>query len=298
MKALVILYPDAGKGDSHEAVREALERDFTASRIEFEIHELVKGDKPGKIVRARLRDGFDLVVAAGGDGTVSGIVDGLCGSPIPLGIIPTGTGNLIAREFGIPTDVDKAVALIAGKPRPLRIDAMKIGEHAYVLNAGVGIGAAIIAGTTRTNKRRFGRIAYAATALKVFHLGPRPLDVTIDGKTHRVRAVEVAISNCGILARKLYPKGPEIRSDDGQVDVWILGMRSFFDYVLYLLGIVFGWRAKAQFLIARKRVSIVSHVPLPAQGDGDIIGTTPLELEVLPGAVTVLVPEEPDQATP
>lgn len=298
MKALVILYPGAGKGDSHEAVREALDRHFTASGIEFEVHEQVKGDKPGEIVRARLRDGFDLVVAAGGDGTVSGVVDGLCGSSIPLGIIPTGTGNLIAREFDIPTDVDEAVALIAGKPRSLRIDAMKIGKHAYVLNAGVGIGAAVIAGTTRTSKRRFGRIAYFATALKVFRLGPRPLDVTVDGYTRKVRAVEVSISNCGILARKLYPKGPEIRSDDGHVDLWILGMRSFFDYALYLLGIVFGWRAKAEFLIASKGVSIVSRVPLPAQADGDIIGTTPLELEVLPGAVTVLVPGETDQASP
>lgn len=290
MKALVIMYPGAGKGDSSEAVREALGRHFTASHIAFQIHEPVKGDNPGEIVRTRLREGFDLVVAAGGDGTVSGVVDGLYGSSVPLGIIPTGTGNLIAREFGIPTDIAAAVALIAGAPRSMRIDVMRIGKRAYILNAGVGIGAAVIAGTTRKNKRRFGRLAYLATALKIFRLGPRPLDVTVDGKSYQVRAVEVAISNCGILARVLYPKGPDIRSDDGHLDVWILGMRTFLDYVRYLLGIAIGRRAKAQFLVAQKSISIVSRVPLPAQADGDIIGTTPLEVELLPGALTVLVP--------
>ena len=288
-----MVQPGAGKGDTHDAVREALARHFTAAGIEFEVHEKHKEDKPGEIVRARLRDGFDLVVVAGGDGTVSGVFDGLHGSSIPLGIIPTGTGNLIAREFGIPTEVDQAVALIAGTPRSLRIDAMRIGKRVYVLNAGVGISAAVIAGTSGKSKRRFGRIAYFATAFKIFRFLPRPLEVTVDGKTRKYRAVEVAISNCGILAKMMYPKGPEIRTDDGRLDVWILSMNSFLDYVRYLLGIVFGWSAKAQFFIAEKGVAITSRVPLPAQADGDIIGTTPLEVEVLAGALTVLVPEPP-----
>ena len=293
MKALVIVQPGAGKGDTHDAVREALARHFTASRIEFEIHEKLEEDKPGDIVRARLGEGFDLVVVAGGDGTVSGVFDGLYGSSIPLAIIPTGTGNLIAREFGIPTGVDEAFALIAGTPRSMRIDAMRIGKRVYVLNAGVGISAAVIAGTTGKSKRRFGRIAYLVTAFKIFRFRPRPLDVTVDGKLLRYRAVEVAISNCGILAKRMYPKGPDIRTDDSRVDVWILSMKTILDYVRYLLGIVFGWRAKAQFLVAEKSVAITSRVPLIAQADGDIIGTTPLEIEVLPGALTVLVPELP-----
>jgi YegS/Rv2252/BmrU family lipid kinase len=240
-----------------------------------------------------LRDGFDLVVVAGGDGTVSGVVDGLYGSSIPLGIIPTGTGNLIAREFGIPTEVDDAVALIAGTPRSLRIDAMRIGERAYLLNAGVGISAAVIAGTTGKSKRRLGRIAYFVTAFRIFKFLPHPIDVTVDGTTRKYRAVEVAISNCGILAKTMYPKGPDIRSDDGHIDVWILSMRTFVDYFWYLLGIIFGWRAKAQFLTAEKKVAVASRTPLVTQADGDIIGTTPLVVEVLPGALTVLVPEPP-----
>jgi YegS/Rv2252/BmrU family lipid kinase len=292
MKALVILSSHAGKGDDG-AAREAITRHFTAAHIEFEIYETRKNDKLGEVVRGRLGDGFDLVVAAGGDGTVSSVFDGLYGSSIPLGIIPTGTGNLIARELNIPTEVDEAVALITDVPRSMRIDAMRIGKRVFVLNASVGISAAVIAGTTRKSKQRFGRLAYVATALKIFRFRPRPLDVTVDGKTHKYRAVEVAISNCGILAKTLYPNGPEIRTDDGHLDVWVLSMETFLDYVRYLLGIVFGRRAKAQFFVAENGVAITSRAPLVAQADGDIIGTTPLEVEVLPGALTVLVPKQP-----
>ena len=76
MKAFVVVNPASGSEDG-EAVREAINRHFTAARIAFEIHEILEGEEPGEIVRARLRDGFDLVVAAGGDGTVSAVFDGL-----------------------------------------------------------------------------------------------------------------------------------------------------------------------------------------------------------------------------
>ena len=260
MKALVLVQPGAGKGDAVRAVRDALDLHFTASSIEFEIHEQHEKGSPGDILRARVREGFDVVVVAGGDGTVSSAFDGLQGTGIALGIIPTGTGNLIAREFGIPTEIDEAVALIAGAPRTRRIDAMRIAGRVYVLNVGVGISAAIIEGTTSENKRRFGRIAYLATALRTFRSRPRPIDLTVDGIEYRFRAVEVAVSNCAILADAMYPKGPDIVPDDGHVDVWVLGMKTYFEYFRYLLGIVFGWRTKAQFFVAAKSIVIESRL--------------------------------------
>ena len=294
MNALIILNPAAGK-NAGETVRKALNRHFSAARVEFEVHEVLEGDNPGEIVRARLRDGFDFVVAAGGDGTVSAVFDGLLGTSIPLGIIATGTANLIAREFEIPIEIDDAVALIAGVPHSMKIDAMKIGKRVYVLNAGVGISAAVIGGTTPASKGRFGRMAYFASALRIFRFRPRALAVTVDGEKREYRAVEVAISNCGILARTLYPKGPDIRPDDGHLDIWILSLKTFLDYARYFFGIIVGRRAKlkAQFLTAAKSVSVTSSVSLATQADGDIIGTTPLEIEVLPNALTVLVPKGP-----
>ncbi len=292
MKALVIVSAHAGKGD-HDNARETITREFTAAGIEFAMQEIHRDDKPEEVVRTRLREGFDFVVAAGGDGTVSRAFDGLYGSSVPLGIIPTGTGNLIAREFDIPTALDDAVALLARGARAKKIDAMRVGKRVCVLNAGVGINAEIIAGTTRKSKQRLGRFAYYLTALKMTRLRPRHLQVTVDGVNHQYRAVEVSISNCGVIAKTLYPNGPDIRTDDGRLDICILSMATFFDYVKYLTGVVFGRRARAQFLVAEKSVSIRSGSSLIAQADGDIIGRTPLEVEVLKGALTVLVPAAP-----
>jgi len=299
MKALVIVNPPAADGEKR-ALLDAVSRPFTAAGIEYEVYETRKEDRLGEIVRRRLRDGFDLVVAAGGDGTVSGVSDGLTGSPIPLGIIPIGTGNLIARELGIPDSVAAAVELIAGTPCRRRIDAMRVGKRAYFLNASVGITAAVIGETTRKSKGRFGRIAYLATAIaKVLSSRPRYLVVEVDGLAHPVRAVEVTIMNCGLLANSFYPKGPDIRIDDGHLGVWILSMKSTWEYLRYAIGVMAASAAhpEAHFIQATKTVRIRSNRPLPMQADGDIIGKTPLEVEVLPGALTVLVPE-PTSPTP
>lgn len=298
MKALVILTPPAERA-AHESLLETLNRHFTASRIDYEVHETLKTDKPNEIVRARLGEGFDLVVAAGGDGTVSSVSDGLAGSSVPLGIIPTGTGNLFARELEIPLEIDAAVALFAGAPRSRRTDAMRINKRMYILNASVGISATVIGSTTRKNKGRFGRIAYIGTGLlklvKFKLLKPRHLIVTVDGKAQEFRAVEVAVTNCGMLGKMLYPKGPNICVDDGHLDVWILSMQTFLDYPRYLFDLVSGrpTHLHAHFIKAHKSISIRSTVRLAVQADGDIIGTSPVEIEVLQGSLTVLVPEKP-----
>ena len=294
-KAFVVLNPASGK-NAREPIIQAIGRHFASSQIEYEIYETVKGDIAGDIVRARLGEGFDLVVSAGGDGTVSAVIDGLVGSTIPLAIIPAGTGNLIARELNVPLEIEAAAALIAGVHKFRKIDAMRIRNRVYILNISVGISASVISGTTHKNKSRFGRIAYVGTAfLKIFTFRRRHLAVAVDGKTDTYRAVEVTISNCGILSKILYPKGPDVSIDDGHLDIWILNAKAFLDYPLYLFQMLTRRPAKhlSHFISSQKSVSISSRVPLPVQADGDIIGTTPIEVDVLSGAVTVLVPENP-----
>ena len=294
MRAFVVLNPAAGQ-EGHESVREALADHLGPSRIEFDIHVTRREEDLGEIVRAHLRSGFDLVVAAGGDGTISDVIDGLVGTSIPLGIVPTGTGNLVARDLGIPSGIDDAVRVIAEAPRSRKIDAMRIGDRVFVLNVSVGFSAAVIRGTSQGNKHRFGRIAYLGAIIsKIFTSRPRTLVVTADGARHEYHALEVAIMNCGMLAKMLYPKGPEIRIDDGRLDVFILGIRTIREYPRFVIGMLAGRPADfvSRYTGAERRVTIRSDVPLPVQADGDIIGTTPIEVELLPGAVTVLVPKE------
>jgi YegS/Rv2252/BmrU family lipid kinase len=294
MKAFVVLNRTSGQ-EAHERVRGALDSHFRSSRIQYEVHETRAGEKLGEIVRGCVRHEFDLVVAAGGDGTVSAVIDGIAETPTPLGIIPTGTGNLIARELCIPDDVEDAVRLIAGSPRSRKIDVMKIGKRVFVLNASVGISAAVISDTTRRSKHHFGRIAYFWNTIpKMFTLKRRQLVVTVDSRGQEYRAIEVAIMNCGILAKMLHPKAPEIRIDDGHLDVLILGTKPFRDFPLYIFRLLTGRTPDilSRFIKVERCVTIRSSVPLPVQADGDMIGTTPLDVELLPGAVTVFVPEE------
>ena len=292
--ALIILSPSLAKG-VRDAVIGSIERRFAASGVRYDVLEPPAGGPFGLFVKSRLAGGVDLVVAAGGDGTVSGVINGLSGSSVPLGIIPIGTANLVARELNIPLEIDEAVALIAAAPSSRMLDAMKIDGRVYVLAAGVGITASVAGGTTRRNKSRFGLIAYlGATILKAFEFKQRYLEVEVDGVAQNYHAVEVMVANCGILAKMLFPKGPTICSDDGHLDVWILSTKTFLDYPRYLFLVLRGRPAAPRILCLRagERIAIRSARPLAVQADGDVIGTTPIEIEVLPRAVKVVVPRE------
>ena len=128
---------------------------------------------------------------------------------------------------------------------------------------------------------------------KLFTLKDHYFVVTVDGKTLKYRAAEIAIFNCGIIAKSLYPKGPDILVDDGHLNVRVLNAKTIQDYPWYLFQMITRRPAKrlSHFVTSEKGISIKSDVPLPVQADGDIIGTTPIEIEVLPGAIKVVVPK-------
>jgi len=240
MKVFIVLNPASGK-NAESPIRDSITGYFAGFQIEYEIYETRKEDRPGDIVRARLKNPIDIVVAAGGDGTVSAVIDGLVGSSVPLGIIPAGTANLIARDLNIPLEIEGAIALIAGAHTFKKIDAMRINKRVYILNASLGISASVIGSTTRKNKSRFGRLAYVAVAiLKIFTLRRRSLSVAIDGNKLNYRAIEVEILNCGILGNVLYPMGPDVRIDDGHLDVWVLSVETLQDYPRYLFAMLLG----------------------------------------------------------
>lgn len=294
MKAFIILNPVAGK-NARESVLEAIKTHFDDAEIDYEVHETAKDDKPDDIVRIRLEnEKFDFVVAAGGDGTVSQVVGGLIGSTVPLGIIPVGTGNLLARDLGIPLEIDEAVALIAGKHGIKKIDAMRVNDHISVLNASLGISAEVMKDTTSESKNKFGFLAYLWGALgKLLQMKREYISVDIDGKTTKHHAVEVTVFNCGIIADTLYPQETDIRFDDGQLDVWIVSTKTIRDYPLYWLRMILKKPSKnlSHLMKANKCVMLKSSVTIPLQADGEVIGTSPVEIEILPSAINVCVSE-------
>jgi YegS/Rv2252/BmrU family lipid kinase len=292
-RVVAILNPRSGSA-AVEAIRGVLDECFAEGRSRLEVYELREGDDLGAVVRDRVAQSADVVIAAGGDGTVSAVADALVGSGTALGILPMGTANVLARELGIPLDLDDAARLIAGDHGRAAIDAMRIGGRHYLTQVGVGLDALMIRDTATEQKKRFGNLAYMWAAAKhLVGFQPRHFTLEVDGEPIKTRASDVVVANVGTLGHPPFRWGPDIRPDDGAVDVFISKARTIFDYVLLGWHVVTG-RHKSDpnvsYLRAQRSVAIATRRPLPVQADGEVIGETPVRVELAPGAVTVVVP--------
>jgi YegS/Rv2252/BmrU family lipid kinase len=298
--ALVVLNPVAG--DSHDEMRRHLERHFAAAGWTCELYATTGEERVADVVRAALPraperrdDQVDLVVAAGGDGTVSGVAGGIAQTEIPMGVIPLGTGNTFARELGIPLALGPALDLLTSDHTLLDIDAMAVGERLFVLSVSIGISGLMMRDTERADKRRFGRVAYVWTGLrKLLGYQPHRFDVTIDDDRPRlIRASEIAIANSGALGDPSLRWSPQVELDDGRIDVCVLRARSILDYVGLAVAVVLRRHAEEpgiRHYIAERRVEVDARSELAVQGDGEFIGNPPIKVTVLPGALRVVVP--------
>jgi diacylglycerol kinase family enzyme len=181
--------------------------------------------------------GVDLVLACGGDGTVAACAEGVTGTGVPLGIVPLGTGNLLARNVGLPTGMEEALAVaLSGVQQP--IDAGRVNGALFVVMAGLGLDARMLSGTSEPLKKRLGWLAYAVSAVR--HLGGRPVRATVsaDGcKSRRMRASAVIIGNVGWLRGGL-PLLPDARPDDGMLDAVVLAASGLTGWLAVAAGIL------------------------------------------------------------
>ena len=293
-RVVAIMNPNAGSA-AGDAIRNALGECFAEGESRLEIYETRDGEDLGAVVRDRLARAVDLMIAAGGDGTVSAVADALAGSGTTMGILPMGTANVLARELEIPLNVADAARLLVGDHDLTTIDAMKVGPRHYLTQVGVGLDALMIRDTPTEEKKRFGKLAYLWAAAK--HLAgfqPRRFSLEVDGKPIQARASQVIVANVGTLGQPPFRWGPNIRVDDGTLDVCVSKAKT----VLHYLGLfwhVATRRHKAdpnvRYFQARRSVAIATKHPLPVQADGEIVGETPIRIEVVPGAVKVVVPK-------
>lgn len=243
-------------------------------------------------------DGCDLVVCLGGDGAMREVAAALVGTPVALAIIPTGTGNLLARELGIPRDRDKALATaVSGRRRPIDCGLVKVGGRKRVFNVacGVGFDAEVMRRTRRRSKRRFGFLAYAASAVREARtIRERRHEITLDGRTFRVMAAEVIVANVGRMPPGLAVKGVE--PDDGVLDVFVVRARGALD------ALSAGWevlrgsvgptgRGRRVVRARARRVEIDVHPRRVVELDGSEVGRTPVRIKVRPASLHVMVPE-------
>lgn len=293
----VVLNPVAGTSNRDEVVA-ALEQRLGAGDMRYEIYETSgeEGEDIPALVRAAVARGADLVVAAGGDGTVSLVAGALAGGSVPLAILPIGTANVFAQVVGLPLDLAGAADVLAGEFVARPIDGMRVGDSLGVLHVSVGITSLMQRDTSRDLKRRFGRLAYLYVAARwVFGFQPRRFNVVIDGKRHRFNASQVLIANGGEMGQQPFTWGPDIAPDDGVIDVCVINASTFRDYLLVGWSTLTGrhrQNRRLRYFKARGSISVNTKRALPVQLDGELAGNTPIRVEVVPAALLCAVPAQ------
>jgi diacylglycerol kinase (ATP) len=290
-RALVVLNPQAGGSDA-DRVREAVTR-TAAEGLHCDVHVITPEEPGTAAVRTALAGGLDLVAAAGGDGTVSAVASALVHTDVPLGIIPVGTGNILARDLGIPLDLDSALRLLCGPRHTRTLDAMQVGDRCFLLSIGVGLSAIMTRDTTAEDKRRLGRFAYVLRGLLALRgFQPWRFTLTVDGRISHVRAAEVVVANSSTAGDPNIRWGPHIQLDDGVLDICIVRARAPLDYFHIAWNLLRRQKRdpRLRFLRATESIVIGAGRPLPVEADGDVIGQTPVRIQLAPAAVRVIVP--------
>jgi diacylglycerol kinase (ATP) len=249
----------------------------------------------GPAERARAA-GADLIVACGGDGTVNAVAQALADTGAALGIIPLGTGNLLAGSLGVPSGADAALSvLITGVDR--RIDLGRTGDRVLVGMAGLGLDAAMIADVPDKLKKRIGWSAYAVSVAR--HLADRGITVTfgLDGRRVRHHGVRtVLIGNFGQIQGGI-DLLPDAAPDDGLLDVVVLAPRGrLLGWVRILLHLR-GSGTSAPDTVTRyqaRHVIAVTRHPVAQEVDGEFLGNgTRLDIAARHLALTVRLPRVP-----
>jgi YegS/Rv2252/BmrU family lipid kinase len=244
-----------------------------------------------------VKAGADVVVAVGGDGAVLRVVQALAETPVALGIVPMGTGNLLAGNLGIPHSLDQAVEVILGGGRR-RIDLgrLTVGgkRELFTVACGVGFDAEVMEATGNHQKLRWGKLAYLASAARQRRRARNVIHkVTLDGVRTSMKATQVFIANFGGMGLAIEPR-LEIKPDDGLLDVIVVRASG------PLQGLLASWEALRQgevgesreghaFRARARKIRIESEPSRLVEIDGSVVGTTPIRISIRPAALTVIV---------
>ncbi len=276
--------------DSHREMVDAL---FDTNGLPSPRWYPTTADDPGHgQTQQALDDGADLIIAHGGDDTVRACAARVADSDAVLGLLPAGTGNLLARNLGLPLTVPEAVAVLAS-PTLLDVDVVELDGIPFVVMAGTGIDALMFTKTSEALKGRVGWLAYAAAGVGALRQArPHRVEVTIDGSTHRMRAVGVVVGNVGTLTAGLQLL-PDADADDGQVHVAVLTANTIPEWVGLGAQLLSRRTPRPQHMrvLRGTTVDIAWSRELPAEIDGDLVeARRRLAFRTRPGALTVCTP--------
>ncbi|MET0340112.1 MAG: diacylglycerol kinase family protein [Polyangiales bacterium] len=296
-KAAIIHNPGGGSASDEDLARA---KEILCGHFgQCDVH-VVDGDaSPGVLAERALASGSRLLIAAGGDGTVSSVAATLIGHPeASLGILPRGTANSIAGCLGIPSDLEGACAVIAGGHARL-IDTGRVNGRPMILLATIGVHADAIVEADPERKRRYGALAYVLEEVSRM-LDGELFDVTIEANGQRgtFAANAVTVANLAPPGNLLAQGPATIDDDDGLLDVTVVAIRGFGE----ALATSFHLATRALLeqpaerenvgFFRTKSVRIETAAPRRVMVDGEDAAETPITIEALPKSLRVLVPAD------
>jgi diacylglycerol kinase (ATP) len=287
-RLLVIFNPAAGmrRRTRLQAVLDLLE----GFGCQVELRETEAAGHAERLARDADPVRHDVVVAAGGDGTINEVANGLAGVPLPLAIIPLGTANVLAAEIGLRTDpASVADALAHGAPRPITVGAAN--GRRFIVMAGIGFDAQVVDEVSVSLKRWLGKGAYVAAFLHQLLAFPFPTyRVRVDGAEWQ--AASVILANGRFYAGR-FVVAPDANIRLPHLEVCLFGRRGRLAAIGYGLALIAGrlpGLKSFRIVPAARRVEIAGPPGAPVQGDGDIIARLDVVIDVLPEALQLVFP--------
>ena len=299
--ACLIFNPVAGQGDSEQdlaTIKACLEPEITLD-IQFTSKEVGAGE----LAQQAVANNAEIIIASGGDGTVSAVTEAVIGTNIALGVISRGTANAFANAVGIPTAIEAACQnILAGSIE--KVDAAMCNDKPMILLAGIGFEAETVKDADREAKDRFGMLAYVLSGLKQLqNFEIFTAEIETEDKVITVDVSAVTIANAAPPSSVLAQGTAGVIFDDGLLDITILAPQSKAGAIatsVQLLQSAANEEAVQREDVGYLRsqwVKVTTDPPQRVVLDGEIIGKTPIEVKCLPKSLNVFVPlEEEAQA--
>lgn len=297
--ATVIVNSSAGTGCPPDW-KQQLERKFDAASLAAQVRVVKNGTDIALAVTQALQAGAPMVVAGGGDGTVSAVASGLVGTGVALGVLPMGTLNHFARDLGIPLEQDQAIAVLAGG-RAIEVDAGEVNGRIFINNSSLGIYPDIV--RDREQRQRLGhgkwRALLAASIAAIRRYPVLKVHVDVDGQTLVRRTPFVFIGN-NEYTMQGFEIGERAALDRGTLSLYLTQRMGRFDMLRLALMALFQRLEQARdfdAVTAREFVVRTGHRRLRVATDGEVtVMETPLQYRLRPGALRVMVPAQGEAA--
>jgi diacylglycerol kinase (ATP) len=283
---LIILNPAA---DSERAQRK--QADVQSLARDCEVYATTRTGEAEAMARRGVQEGFEKIVAAGGDGTINEVVNGLAGTGTTLGLLPIGTMNVFATELGLPVhDLEVCWKIVKGDSTRA-VDLPKANQKFFVQLAGVGLDAQVVKETSSQLKRNFGPLSYVISAVQI--AARKPPKLFIQSEDASIDEGSFVLIGNGRLYGGPFPFFKHAALDDGLLDVIVFKRLGYLEIIKYLQDVVFSSDIRVPEIeyFQTRRLRVESDQTVPVELDGELVGNCPVEFSLQERSLRVLVPE-------